>query len=43
MVLVGTLIWKMLSKDVIHFFTYYLELKYFCLFKTEKVFTMLTD
>ena len=29
-------------KNVIHFFTYYLELKYFCLFKTENGFTMLT-
>ena len=27
--------------NVIHFFTYYLELKKFCLFKTENVFTML--
>ena len=32
----------MLSKNVIHFFTYYLELKYVCLFKTENEFTMLT-
>jgi len=29
-------------QNVIHFFTYYLELKYFCLFKTENGFTMLT-
>ena len=29
-------------KNVIHFFTCYQELKYFCLFKTENGFTMLT-
>jgi len=42
MILVGKLILEMLSKIVIHFFTYYVELKYFCLFKTENGFTMLT-
>jgi len=43
------LIWnthlKMLSKNVIHFFTYCLELielKYVCLFKTESGFIVLT-
>ena len=29
-------------KNVTYFFSYYLELKYFCLFKTENGFTMLT-
>ena len=42
MILVVKLILEMLSKIVIHFFTYYVELKYFCLFKTENGFTMLT-
>ena len=42
MILVGTLILKMLSKNVIHFFTCCLELKSFSLFKTENGFRMLT-
>ena len=29
-------------KNVTYFFSYYLELKYFCLFKTENGLTMLT-
>ena len=42
MTLVGKLKLKMLLKNVIHFFTYCLELKSFSLFKTENGFTMLT-
>ena len=42
MTLVGSLILKNVIKNVIHFCTYCLELKYSCLFKIEKGFTMLT-
>ena len=41
MILVGTLMLKMLSKNVIHFFTYCLELKFFSFFKIENSFTTL--